>query len=442
MKINVTTLGCPKNIVDSEILLGGLQGSGVQLVDDPLEAETIILNTCGFIQGAKEESIDAILQAVELKKQGFCRRVFVTGCLSQRYSEALQQEIPEVDGYFGNRDMQQVLRQLLTRLDLKRELLGERQLTTPPHFAYLKISEGCENPCTFCAIPGIRGGFRSRPVEDLVEEAHKLANRGVKELILIAQDSTIYGRDYYGEPKLIPLLQQLAAMEAFVWIRLLYTFPAHFSDELIDALADLGHVIPYIDMPIQHVSDRLLRHMARKVTRARIEDIIASLRDKMPGVALRTSLIVGFPGETESEHQELLQFVEQMRFERLGLFTYSREEGTPAYDFKNQVADELKQEWLAELQDVQTQISYELNQASIGTVKEVVVEEYNGRENTYIGRTAWDCPEIDNSVIIKAACKLQIGAFYDVKICDCSEYEVMAEPVGEASDIAIVPTVK
>jgi len=426
MKVNVTTLGCAKNLVDSEFLLGGLQGEGIELVDNPLEAETIILNTCGFIQGAKEESIDAILQAVELKKHGACRRVFVTGCLSQRYSEELRVAIPEVDGFLGNRDMQRILKDLVCALDLKRELLGERRLTTPTHFAYLKISEGCENPCTFCAIPGIRGKFKSRSLDSLVREAEMLAQKGVRELILIAQDSTIYGMDRYGEPKLVPLLHRLAEIKAFKWLRLLYTFPANFTDDIIDAIAEHSDILHYVDMPIQHISERLLRRMARKVTRRRTEEIIASLRAKIPNLTLRTSLIVGFPGETEADHQELIQFVEETRFERLGLFAYSKEENTPAYDYDGHLPNHVIQQRLAELNDIQNQLSLEMNQTLVGDVKDVVVDTYDDAQAAYIGRTAGDCPEIDNSVTIKTARQLDIGSFYDVRISNCSEYDLTA----------------
>ncbi len=432
MKINVTTLGCPKNIVDSEFLLGGLQGKGVELVADPMQAETIILNTCGFIQGAKEESLEAILQAVELKKRGQCRKVFVTGCLSQRYSEELKKEIPEVDGYYGNRDMQRILKQLLLELDLKRELTGERRLTTPSHFAYLKISEGCENPCTFCAIPGIRGKFQSRSIDELIREAEMLATRGVKELIIIAQDTTIYGKDRYGESKLVALLHRLSELDAFTWMRLLYTYPAHFSDDIVEAIAEHQNVLQYVDMPIQHISDRLLKRMARKASRKRIEQIIDMLRTNVPQVTLRTSLIVGFPGEEEADHQELVEFVEKTRFERLGLFTYSKEENTPAFDFKDQIPDYLMQERWAELNDVQSQISLGLNKKTIDSVQNVVIDDYDSQLDRYIGRTVRDCPEIDNAIMVKSSHDLEVGQFYDVRVTQCSEYDLTGElaPIG------------
>ncbi|MFQ5674838.1 MAG: 30S ribosomal protein S12 methylthiotransferase RimO [bacterium] len=434
MKINLTTLGCPKNIVDSEVLLGGLQGADVEIVDDPLRAETIILNTCGFIQGAKEESIEAILQAVELKKQGTCKNVFVTGCLSQRYQTELTSEIPEVDGYYGNRDMIEILKKLLRRLDLKREILGERALTTPRHYAYLKISEGCENPCTFCSIPGIRGKFRSRDLESLIEEAHRLAATGVEELILVAQDTTIYGMDRYGEKKLVPLLDQLTEISEFKWIRLLYTYPAHFSEDIIEIIADKRRVLNYVDMPIQHISDRLLRKMGRKVSRRGIEAIIDKLRYGNPDITLRTSLIVGFPGETEADHQELADFLEDVRFDRVGLFSYSREEDTPAFGLPDQVPEYQTDEWWAELNDIQTQLSYELNQKCLGGVQQVVIDAYDSERNVYIGRTVRDCPEIDNSVIVKATpqSRLEIGGFHKIKITGFSEFDLQGVPLGQA----------
>lgn len=425
MKINLTTLGCPKNIVDSEILLGGLVGSGVDIVEKPEEAETIILNTCGFIQGAKEESIEAILEAVEMKKHGSCQRVFITGCLSQRYHSELIAEIPEVDGFYGNRDMVRILKGLLNELDLRRELLGERTLTTPRHYAYLKISEGCENPCTFCAIPGIRGKFRSRALEALLEEAHMLASKGVQELIVIAQDSTIYGQDLYGKARIVPLLDELSQMEEFKWIRLLYTFPAHFSDDLIEIISEKKRLINYVDMPIQHISDRMLKRMARKVSRADIERIIDRLRANAAGVTLRTTLIVGFPGETEDDCQELADFLGQAQFERLGLFAYSREEDTPAYHFPDQIPEHVKHERLAELTDIQNAISLQLNQELVGTTQEVLVDAFDPIKNTYVGRTSRDCPEIDGCVHLRDT--VGVGSFHDVRITNCFDYDLEGE---------------
>ncbi len=430
MKINVTTLGCPKNLVDSEFLLGGLKGCDVQLVDDPLLAETLILNTCGFIQGAKEESIDAILEAVALKKSGSCKRVFVTGCLSQRYATELRREIPEVDGFFGNRDMNRVIRQLTRELDLRREILGERILTTPSHYAYLKISEGCEHPCTFCSIPGIRGKFKSRPMEDLIREAQSLADSGVRELIIVAQDSTVYGQDLYGEIRLLPLLRALVSIRELKWMRLLYTYPANFSAELIDFISEHRNILNYVDMPIQHISDRLLRKMARKTGRRHIEDIIAGIRHKCPGVTLRTTLMVGFPGETEQDHEELCEFIGDTRFERLGLFAYSSEEDTPAFNFPERVPENIVQERLAELNDLQCQISEEMNQELIGTEQEVLIEEYDTEEEAYVGRSVGDCPQIDNRVLVREQ-KLEIGRFYLVNITGAGPYELVGKTSGQ-----------
>ncbi|MFQ5601649.1 MAG: 30S ribosomal protein S12 methylthiotransferase RimO [bacterium] len=425
MKINLTTLGCPKNIVDSEYLLAGLQGQDVEMVENPQVAETIILNTCGFIQGAKEESIEAILQAVELKKTGPCQWVFVTGCLSQRYRHILKKEIPEVDGFYGNRDLNAILNRILKNLNLKRELLGERTLITPAHYAYLKISEGCENPCTFCSIPEIRGKFMSRPLESLVEEAQNLAELGVRELLLIAQDSTVYGQDLYGKKMLAPLLEQLMNIKKIKWIRLLYTYPAHFSDELFEILSDRNSIIKYIDMPIQHVSNKILKSMARKVTRTEIEHIIARLRKHTPAVAIRTSLIVGFPGETEEAHQEMAEFLEAARFTRLGLFAFSREENTPAYEFPDQIPEQVKQERWAELNDIQAQISYEMNRELLGTTQEVLIDEFDAATGLFRGRTFRDCPEIDNSVVVEGVA--EVGQFYPVKITQAHDYELSGE---------------
>lgn len=421
MKINFTTLGCPKNLVDSEVLLGGLIGDGIELVENPTEADTIILNTCGFIQGAKEESIEAILEAVALKSSGSCQRVYVTGCLSQRYLHELTQEIPEVDGFYGNRDMLRILKALTDKLHLRRELVGERHLTTPHHYAYLKISEGCENPCTFCSIPAIRGKFRSRAIEELVDEAQWLAANGVQELIVIAQDSTIYGHELYGKKQLVVLLEKLAQIEEISWIRLLYTYPAHFTDDLVDFLSD-HHKINYVEMPIQHISDRMLKLMGRKVTRKDIERIIEQLRAGNSEIAIRTTLIVGFPGETTEEHLELAEFLEQARFERVGLFTYSREENTPAYSFPEQLPESVKHERWAELSDIQNQVSFEKNRGLIGSTKDVIIDGYDRSLKKSVGRTNWDCPEIDNSIFIDE--RVEIGTFQPVRITDISDYDL------------------
>ncbi|MEK7729263.1 MAG: 30S ribosomal protein S12 methylthiotransferase RimO [candidate division KSB1 bacterium] len=344
MKINLITLGCPKNIVDSEVLQGGLKACGVEFVNDPVSAQAVIINTCGFIESAKEESIDTILQAVQLKKDGHIRQVFVTGCLSERYGSELRKEIPEVDAFYGNRDLQKIVAGLAQHLRLKYELVGERELLTPKHFAYLKISEGCEHPCTFCAIPGIRGNFRSTPIPELVAQAQSLAQKGVKELILVAQDSTQYGLDLNHQQQLPALLRALGRVEGIEWIRLMYAYPYHVTEEIIDTVASEPKVVKYIDMPVQHVTDRMLKRMARRVNRAFTEELIARMHDRIPELVLRTSLIVGFPGETEEDFQELYDFVCEGKFERLGVFTYSHEEGTPAFQFAEQVSEEVKRE--------------------------------------------------------------------------------------------------
>jgi ribosomal protein S12 methylthiotransferase len=431
MKINLTTLGCPKNLVDSEVLLGGLRGEGIEFVENPLEAETIILNTCGFIQGSKEESIEAILQAVALKKQGTCQKVFVTGCLSERYHQELVKEIPEVDGFYGNRDMAKIVRDLARRLDLKREILGERLLTTPNHYAYLKISEGCENPCTFCAIPGIRGKFRSRSMESLVDEAQKLAAQGVQELIIVAQDTTLYGQDLYGKKQLVPLLDRLTQIKEIKWIRLLYTYPAHFSDDVIEIMAERDTICNYVDLPVQHISDKILKRMARTVKRRDIEALIEKLRIRIPNIAIRTSLIVGFPGENEQDYQQLVKFIEDVRFERLGIFAYSREEDTPAYHFPEHVPEQIKQERMAELSDVQNQISFEINREFIGKTQEVLVDRFDDELGTYVARTVWDCPEIDPVVKLRGVGKR--GEFRQAVIGGSADGDLLGNSSGPLS---------
>jgi ribosomal protein S12 methylthiotransferase len=426
LKINLITLGCPKNIVDSEVLRGGLQACGVEFVDQPHEAEAVIINTCGFIESAKEESIDTILQAVELKKSGRVRRVFVTGCLSERYAPDLRQEIPEVDAYFGNRDLPAIVKSIAQELRLKYELLGERELLTPQHYAYLKISEGCEHPCTFCAIPAIRGKFRSTPIPDLVIEAHLLAEKGVKELILVAQDSTQYGLDLNGEQQLPALLRALGTVDGLEWIRLMYAYPYYMNDEIIAVLAGEPKIVKYVDMPIQHISDRMLKRMARRVSRQFTEDLIHRLHRLIPELVLRTSLITGFPGETADDFQELYNFVSAGHFERMGVFTYSQEEGTPACNFPEQVAEEIKRERSDLLMQAQQEVAAAWNERQVGRVLRVLIEEYDAREQAYRGRTAWDCPDIDHHVIIPArAGQFKAGEFYPIRIQAAQDYDLV-----------------
>ncbi len=426
MKINLITLGCPKNIVDSEVLQGGLKACGVEFVNDPASAQAVIINTCGFIESAKEESIDTILQAVQLKKDGHIRQVFVTGCLSERYGSELRKEIPEVDAFYGNRDLPKIVAGLARHLRLKYELVGERELLTPKHFAYLKISEGCEHPCTFCAIPAIRGKFRSTPIPELVAQAHMLAQRGVKELILVAQDSTQYGLDLNQQQQLPSLLRALGRVDGIEWIRLMYAYPYYVNDEIIDTVASEPKVVKYIDMPVQHVTDRMLKRMARRVSRAYTEALIERMHARIPNLVLRTSLIAGFPGETEEDFQALYDFVSEGKFERMGVFTYSHEEGTPAFQFTEQVAEEVKRERYDLLMQAQREVAAEWNEKQIGRELRVLIDEYDEHERAYKGRTAWDCPDIDHTVVIRAPHgSLRVGEFYQTQITAASDYDLI-----------------
>ncbi len=426
MKINLITLGCPKNIVDSEVLQGGLRACGVEFVGQPHEAEAVIINTCGFIESAKEESLDTILQAVALKKSGSVRRVFVTGCLSERYAPELRREIPEVDGYFGNRDLPGIVKSIAQQLRLKYELLGERELLTPRHYAYLKISEGCEHPCTFCAIPAIRGQFRSTPIPALLQEAYRLAEKGVRELILVAQDSTQYGLDLNGQQQLPALLHALGRVDGIEWIRLMYAYPYHMNAEIIAALAAEPKMVKYVDMPIQHVSDRMLKRMARRVNRQYTEDLLERMHRTIPDLVLRTSLIVGFPGESEEDFREMYDFVADGRFERLGVFTYSQEEGTPAFAFSEQVPEEAKRERYDMLMQAQRDIAAAWNERQVGRDLRVLIEEYDAQEEIHRGRTEWDCPEIDHAVLIAATPeRFQAGEFYSIRITAAEDYDLI-----------------
>ncbi|MCA9743419.1 MAG: 30S ribosomal protein S12 methylthiotransferase RimO [Deferribacteres bacterium] len=435
MKIKLITLGCAKNLVDSEVIAGGLQANGVQFTDEADAQDAIIINTCGFIDSAKEESIETILDAVSLKNQGKCARVIVTGCLSERYGDELKKEIPEIDGLYGNRDLKKIVRDIAQQLDLKSELLGERQLLSPKHYAYLKISEGCEHPCTFCAIPGIRGNFRSQPIEKLVREANLLAEQGVRELVLIAQDTTVYGMDYYGEKKLPALLRALNKVDGIEWLRLMYAYPYHVTDELIETIASSEKVCKYVDMPVQHVSSKMLKRMARRMNGEKQHRLIEKMRAAIPDFALRTSVIVGFPGETDEDFTELYDYVSDGWFDRLGVFTYSQEDGTPAATFPDQVPVEVmrnRQDMLIQAQD-ETQ-SYK-NQQLIGKKLMVLIDEYDRDEQVFRARTAWDCPEIDQNVLIREAC--QVGAFYDVEIEASGMHDLTAKILNKSKGKAL-----
>ncbi len=428
MKISLITLGCPKNIVDSEWLLGALVRPETELVDSMEQAEIIIINTCGFIQSAKEEAIETIFEAIQQKENGKCRKVLVTGCLVARYLEELKKEIPEVDGFYSNRDLPLAIKSIARTLNLSNEKSTRRFLLTPKHYAYLKIAEGCNNCCSYCAIPLIRGNLRSFPFEEIIQEAQQLAQKGVQELLVIAQDTTRYGVDRTDGKRIIDLLQQIVQIEELKWVRLMYTHPAHYTDDLIDFIAEQPKICKYLDLPIQHISNRILKKMRRKVNRQQIEALINKLRTKIPELALRTSVIVGFPGESVAEFDELLDFISSIKFERLGAFAYSPEEGTPAYEFSEQIAPSIQQERLEQIMEVQSRISFEHNSSLIDTVQQVLVDEYDSYQQKFIGRTQRDAPEIDNVVWIENA-GLETGKLYPVRISKTYEFDLYGQVI-------------
>jgi ribosomal protein S12 methylthiotransferase len=428
-RINVVTLGCSKNTYDSEVLMGQLKAAGKDVVHEASgkeEGEVVVINTCGFIDNAKQESIDTILTYVEKKQRGEVEKVFVTGCLSERYKPDLEREIPDVNRYFGTRDLPLLLKEL--GADYKQQLVGERLLATPRHYAYLKISEGCDRPCSFCAIPLMRGGHVSKPIEQLVEEAKKLAAKGVVELILIAQDLTYYGLDLYKERRLAELLRALVQVEGIEWIRLHYLFPSGFPEDVLDVIREEPKVCTYVDIPLQHAVDRVLKSMKRGTTQAKTNALIQAMRKKVPGITIRTTLIVGYPGETEAEFQELLEWVKTQQFDRLGVFPYSHEENTSAYGLEDDVPAEEKQRRADAIMDAQMEISAELNQAKVGQTLRVLVDRVEG--DHYIGRTEFDSPDVDNEVLIPTGeYSLTPGRFVTVKITDATEYDLQAELV-------------
>ena len=421
-KINVVTLGCPKNIVDSEYLLGQLKNSSAQIVASADDADTVIINTCGFIKDAKQESIDAIMEAVEKKNRGELKKIVVIGCLSERFKKELASEIPEVDSFFGTNQLPDVLKDL--SVDYKSELLGERFLTTPAHYAYLKISEGCDNPCSFCAIPVMRGQHRSKPIEEVVHEARLLAEKGVKELIVIAQDTTYYGLDLYGERRLAKLLGELNNIDEIKWIRLMYAYPAKFPLDVIEAFQKFPKLCRYIDIPIQHNSDNVLKSMRRGITGRSTMDLLLRLKNEIHGVALRTTLIVGYPNETEDDFKALCDFVQEMRFHRLGIFTYSKEEGTAAFELDDSVSEEIKLERQAAIMEIQKSISEHHNESLIGKEVKVLIDSQDGE--FFMGRTEWDAPEIDQEVFVNSHKPLKVGTFHTVTITDAVEYDLFA----------------
>lgn len=422
-KVNIVTLGCSKNLVDSEVLLTQLRGNGIDVIHESKkdDANVIVINTCGFIDNAKQESIDTILRYVDAKEEGLVEKVYVTGCLSQRYKDDLEKEIPQVDAWFGTRDLSRLLKQL--NANYKHELVGERILTNPSHFAYLKISEGCDRPCSFCAIPLMRGGHISRPIEELVLEAKNLAKNGTKELLLIAQDSTYYGLDLYKKRNLAELLKHLSDVEGIEWIRLHYAFPTGFPTDALDVMAERSNICKYLDIPLQHGSSRILQLMRRGTTREKTEQLLHTFRDKVPGIAIRTTLIAGHPGETEQDFDEMMGFVERSRFDRLGVFSYSHEENTHSHSMTDDVPTDVKQERVDTLMELQQGISLELNQSKIGETFKTLIDRKEG--GTFIGRTEFDSPEVDNEVIIESKENyLRIGDFVNVKVNSATEFDL------------------
>lgn len=428
-KVNVVTLGCSKNIFDSEVMMAQLKANKFVVEHEARQddSEIVIINTCGFIDNAKQESIDTILRYADAKKEGQVDKVYVTGCLSERYKSDLETEIPEVDAYFGTRELPRLLKTL--KADYKHELIGERLLTTPNHFAYFKIAEGCDRPCSFCAIPLMRGKHRSTPIEDLVKSAESLAAQGVKELMLIAQDLTYYGLDLYKKRNLAELLDKLSEVEGIEWIRLHYAFPTGFPMDILDVMKDRPNVCNYLDMPLQHASTNMLKAMRRGTTREKTDALIASIREKVPGIAIRTTLIAGYPGETEEDFQEMYDWVAETRFERLGIFTYSHEENTHAYEFEDDVPDSVKKERADAIMELQSGISYELNQQKVGKTFKVLFDRVEG--DYFIGRTEFDSPEVDNEVLVKKSEHfVRIGDFAHVKITSADHYDLYGNVVS------------
>lgn len=425
-KINVVTLGCSKNLVDSEVMIGQLRANDFAVTHEKKtkDNEIVIINTCGFIDNAKQESINTILEYAGLKKEGRIEKLYVTGCLSQRYKDDLEKEIPEVDAYFGTMELPSLLKRL--GADYKHELIGERKLTTPKHYAYLKISEGCNRTCAFCAIPQMRGGHVSKPIEEIVTEAKFLVKNGVKELILIAQELTYYGLDIYKERKLAELLRNLSDVNGLEWIRLHYAYPSKFPVEVLEVINERKNICNYLDIPLQHVSDNVLNRMKRQITKKEIVTLLHTIKEKVPGIAIRTTMLVGFPGETEDDFEELLQFVEEQQFERMGVFTYSHEEGTSGYFLKDDVPDEVKKDRAARLMATQEKISFKKNQDKVGKTFRVLIDR---KESKYfIGRTESDSVEVDNEVLIDATKEyLRVGDFANIRITAAEEFDLFGE---------------
>ncbi len=428
-KVNVVTLGCSKNIVDSEVLMGQLKANNFQVTHESTEEDSgiVIINTCGFIDNAKQESIDTIIRYAAAKKEGLIDKLYVTGCLSERYRPELEKEIPDVDGYFGTRELPRLLKTL--KADYKHELVGERLLTTPHHYSYFKISEGCDRPCSFCAIPLMRGNHISRSIEDLVKEAKHLAKNGTKELMLIAQDLTYYGLDIYKKRNLSELLKHLSDVEGIEWIRLHYAFPAGFPMDVLDVMNERKNICNYLDMPLQHITDNMLKSMKRGTTKQKTIDLVNEIRAKVPGIAIRTTLIAGFPGETQKDHEEMLQWIEQTRFDRLGIFGYSHEENTTAHLLKDDVSAKVKQARTEAVMTLQQGISFDLNQQKIGKTYKVLFDKKEG--DFFVGRTEFDSPEVDNEVLVDANKHfVRVGDFAQVKITSAEDYDLYGDVVS------------
>ncbi|MFN0158075.1 MAG: 30S ribosomal protein S12 methylthiotransferase RimO [Bacteroidota bacterium] len=429
-RVHVITMGCAKNVVDSEKLMAQLKLSNIELSATIEDADIAVINTCGFIAAAKQESIDVIIENVKRKSRGKLKKVYAMGCLTERYREDLIKEIPEVDAFFGSNQMKDVVQELGG--DYKYELLGERTLTTPSHFAYLKISEGCDNPCSFCAIPIMRGLHVSKTVEDLVSEAQLLASRGVKELVVIGQDTTYYGLDIYQQRRLPELLERLADINGIEWVRLMYAYPAKFPKEILKVIARHPNICKYMDMPIQHVADEVLKSMRRGISKRGLKELLAEIREQVPDITLRTTIIVGYPAEGEREFDELLEFVTEEKFDRLGVFTYSQEDGTTAFPLADPIPEVEKEHRKAAIMEAQREISEEKNAGLIGSVQRVLVERKEGDQ--YVGRTAADAPEIDNEVYISGSTELQTGSFHEVEVVNASEYDLYGRLQHERSE--------
>ncbi len=426
-KVNVVTLGCSKNLVDSEVLMGQLKANKFEVEHEGHgdDHQIVIINTCGFVDNAKQESIDTILRYVKAKKEGAVEKLYVTGCLSERYKKDLEKEIPEVDAYFGTRELPKILKTL--KADYKHELVGERLLTTPFHYAYFKISEGCDRPCSFCAIPLMRGKHLSVPIDELMLRAKTLAAKGVKELLLIAQDLTYYGLDIYKKRELANLIDKLSDTEGIDWIRLHYAFPSGFPMEVLEIMKAKNNICNYLDMPLQHITDNMLSSMRRGITKQKTIDLVNKIRDTVPGIALRTTLIAGYPGETEKDHEEMLQWVQETKFERLGIFTYSHEENTHAHLLKDDVSEKIKRKRADAVMAIQQEISMQLNKEKIGNNYKTLFDRKEG--DYFIGRTEFDSPDVDNEVLVKANndTYIRIGDFENVRITDASDFDLYGE---------------